>query len=477
MFWRKEQFFPEIYILLLNSEETIMRFNGIVNKVNGSGDFGFISRASVKAANGSKASPGATRKDIFVHTDDCTFPLAVGKELTFEVKADERRGGDALRAFKVREASKYPVMGGVEVHFDEPVIEYPMVPIRWCIKPELLAYMREHATSTWAMVIVAQPVRRETRYDVDWNASKTVVMTVNGTERIGDSRGYINFRGPGDYDFVTYLLKTDVPASSLWSRLKKVRDSENSVNVWEDDGEELATSHKLLNFIRSGDTLVAMSHMKVTVPTGIFAKPLPEWVKAWLAYFPLWRLKDECSARGQLALAFTVGVLYYLAFELVKRSWILVLGVLHFLFGGNPFPVWGLAFTSNLSAWTDGFFAGGDYEEMMDYDRPWKLLLLPVVPAIILSVIATWVFVPASHMIVIYVITAIVMIAAIITGLNYYFKAHSARKEEEAMRKGNQALARVETYAVCGMDAPTKGPITVSLVWNGVKRAVCRNYA
>ncbi len=63
---------------------------------------GFIGLKSVSLDDGSEHGL-QTSKDIFVHQDDCGSPLRGGMELSFEVQPDERRGGDALRAFDVVE--------------------------------------------------------------------------------------------------------------------------------------------------------------------------------------------------------------------------------------------------------------------------------------------------------------------------------------------------------------------------------------
>lgn len=448
------------------------RYKGTINKLNGGGDYGYIKRGTITRKDGSPANL-ASKKDVYIHSDDCNVRLDLGMQVTFTIVADQTRP-DAFRAAKVREASEFPVEGAVEIHFDDPTIDHPSVPFRWCIKPEVLAYMRSNIDSQWALVIVAQKQREDLSYRW-YDRSKTVIQTVNGAERIGDGRGYFSFRSPGDYDFVTYLVKSG-EGRSFWSRLKEAVDKPGEINVWDSDGEEIRTAHRELDFITGTSRIIAYDHMKVSVPSEIFAKPLPDWVKDWLGYFQLNRPKDECSMRGRIAFAFTFGVALYLLFELSKRTWILFAGILHFLFGGNPLPVWKEAGAPRLSARLGQNLVLSDEHEWMMHYKGWKLLLVPIFPIAVISLTATWFLNPdlrAWYLVVLFIIITIILVALLLGGVN---KAIRFYERHTSLQKQAAVLTRIETYAMCGRNVPPKAPTNVRLLWSGVKRAVCRTY-
>lgn len=449
------------------------RYKGTINKLNGGGDYGYIKRGTITRKDGSPANL-TSKKDVYIHSDDCNVRLHLGMQVTFTIVADQTRP-DAFRAAKVREASEFPVEGAVEIHFDEPTIDHPSVPFRWCIKPEVLAYMRSNIDSQWALVIVAQKQRNEDLSYRWWDRSKTVIQAVNGAERIGDGRGYFSFRSPGDYDFVTYLVKSS-EGRSFWSRLKEAVDKPGEINVWDSDGDEIRTAHRDLDFISGSSRVIAYDHMKVSVPAEVFAKPLPDWVKDWLGYFQLNRPRDECSMRGRIAFAFTFGVALYLLFEIVKRTWILFAGILHFLFGGNPLSVWKEAVASRLSARLgENLLLSDEHEHMMDY-KGWKFLLVPIFPVTAITLAATWFLNPDLHIWYLRALFAVVAIVIAVLLFGGVGKAMRLYERHTSQQKQAAVLVRIETYAMCGGDIPPKAPTNVRLLWSGVKRAVCRTY-
>ncbi len=110
-------------------------------------DFAFIDIKTVTKIDGSPADLD-TDKDIFIHHSDAPGALVVGDVLSFAVTNDKKRR-NAFRASGARIASGFPIEAGIEIHFDQRVLDHPMVPIRWCIKPAALRAMEENPEMTW----------------------------------------------------------------------------------------------------------------------------------------------------------------------------------------------------------------------------------------------------------------------------------------------------------------------------------------
>lgn len=449
------------------------RYQGTVNKTNGDGTFGYIKRTTITDEYG-KPVRLETAKDIYIHEDDCDGRLYAGLTVSFEVVADKARP-NAFRASDVWMDYEPPIKDGIEIHFDQQVIDHPTVPVRWCISPEILGQMREDADTPWALVFVAQERKPENGSSGRWNRMKNVVKVIDGIKNIGAGRGFITFKSPGDYDLVAYLLKSRDEVKDFYKRLKTFVEEPDDVQWVISDSDSVLCYHRKVTFMRSYDTVTSFVHCVVSVPAEIFAKPLPEWVKAWLGYFRLNRPKDECAMRGRLIFAFTLGVVMYVAWEGLKRTWMFLMGIMHFLFGGNPLPVWKSAFGAQLSAYMSGFTASREYEPMMSY-KGWRFLFIPIVPAVPILGTLAWFFLPWFQGT---ILTAIGVVAAIITILGaiwlwgFISELLTERNRDAATQK---ALATVEKYATCGYGEPAKGPMTVTLMWDGIKRAVCRSY-
>jgi hypothetical protein len=453
-----------------------IRYKGTISKTNGNGDYGFIRRTSVRLMNGSPAEL-ATRKDIFIHNSECDMPLCVGMEVAFGAVADKKRE-DGLRAVRARELSKESIMDGIEIHFDQPNIDHPSVPIRWCIGKEALEKMRKHPDNTWALVIVARPKRQEVHLDYFDRRDQTVVQSIHGIKQIGNANAYLSFRAPGVHDLVAYLLMSTDEPRNVWSRLNEARHNPKHIAIWVHDHDELNVEARYLEFAsKTQDEIVAHCHMEVSVPADIFAKPLPAWLKAWLALFRLHRPRDECSMRGRLIFAFTIAPILFLMVEALMRTHMLAVGLLHFLFGGNPLQFWKAAISARPWGKIFGLFCSDDYAPMIRY-KGFSNLLRPAIPIGLLVAVGTWIYFPKMHEEVlatlILCLIAVTVIGAIIGVLWILSLLGTIGKEKRELAK----IERVETYATCYDGAPAKkAPTTAVLFFTGIKNKVCRSYA
>ncbi len=449
-------------------------------------NFGFIGLETVRNLDGSPAELSAT-KDIFVHCNSILGNLRVGMELTFCIRSDFQREGE-LRADDV-------LLSGIELHFLDRVIDHPSVPVSWCIKPEAIEVMRNLAADDYYVVIAARERGTDGK---PWcgDRKKTTIETIIGLDRIKDGRGYLNFYAPGTYEVFTYLVKSEVTRERLVKSLSDIETRRfEPINEYKgvqiDDRSDLPFLRQGEKFDRAG-TVIGISQLSLEVPDGIFAKPLTGWKKQWFCYFWNEDLLDDCDRRSKQWFAFTAGVPWFVCWEGLKRSWMLMLSVAHFLKGGSPLTLWKRAFARRLSSTISGPFGDYEYEEMMDFSGR-RALLRPIFPSLLLAfVVANFYAAPLRE--ITYtglryggIVFAVIIVALILLLVAMRFLPKDGRTAEEVAadrlkritaekkQRLDALLGEVEVYAACGT-APSERPASVRLIFSGVKRMVCRNY-
>jgi cold shock CspA family protein len=429
---------------------------------------GFIALAGCTRADGRPHDLG-TDQDIFIHVDDFSDEspqaIAVGEMVVFTTTSDPKRKG-GLRANRINLAQYHTCESGIEIHFDEPSIDHPTVPIRWCIKPEAYARMKLHPEDEWALVFVAKDVTTGT---------KRSFSSVIGIKDIALNRGYVTFAGPGETDLVAFLIRTEPDKKITKSAINEIQKYFRHNSLWKEHEDEIdlyVQKYSDENFI-----IEAAVHVSVDVPDGIFAKPLPEWMKTWLGYFDMERPQDECSMRGRIMLACTLGVAWYLIWETLKRSIMLLYGATHFILGGNPLVAWREVFAKRLSGYfLSGFFGMRDFEPLARY-RGWSRLKHPAIWLVLAAIAGICIALPEVRQMVLaavlFITLVISVLAAVVFGLILYAKRTEATKDERAKAEAEKAaegasrrLALINTYAVCGTTAPPKKSTSIKLVWS-----------
>jgi hypothetical protein len=452
------------------------RYHGTLKKVKEDGSSGFIDRRSVRNEDGTPARLG-TRKDIYLGKSSSRDALVVDHEYTFMVERDRVRE-NALRAVHARDAALLPYKDGVCLTFTSRLIDHPVVELEWCLKPDVREYMRANSDKLWALIIIAKPKAVVTDDDVYYPQNKTAVQTINGAEKIALGHGYLEFRGPGEYDLVGYLVCSTGTPSQFWGRLKDLREeNQERVRLTTHDGDLVVTAEDLHDLRSDADEVVAYNRQEVELPREIFAKPLSGATKSYLTYFLWWRrgkLKDECNMRSRLLLALLL-LPIYLVCELLKRALFFLGGFVHFLVGGNPFRVWRHTFSGRVSAtWPRGEFGSHEYRPIIKYHgwtnvfRPWIVLSTTAV----VSIFAIW---PKLLVTALILIVMVVVLLGIVVGLYALGKYLMKLYEASAPKRIAEALARIEVYAACGVTSPAK-PGSIKLYWTGIKRKVCRPF-
>ncbi len=464
--------------LLLRGTIMSKCFKGLVKTVKPS--YAFIGIESVTDTDG-KPHGLVTTKDIYVKASDLVSPVKVGQEVFFKTAPDATRS-EAFTALPMRK------MFTVELHIDAVVVDHPVVPVRWCLSKEAAAEIAKAPDKEWYIAIVAQLARDESSPS-RYYSKKTTLDTMVGLKRIGDGHAYVEFNASGTYDVVMYLVRSDRRLDRLQKGIDKF-DNHRSIDVWGNwIDKEIATEVDDLPFLCSSltenDVVLGYSHITVSLPAEIFAKPLPGWARKWLDYFGFDKPSDQCGARGRLTFAFTAGPIVYAFWELLKRTWMLVLGVLHLCFGGSPKVLWSKAISRQLCSSIDHLMGKHEYQSIVEWEDR-NIFLFPPLWIALAALGAIGVFFPEAlaWCVAIGVVVGIIIFLLAVFGkygegissgfqkVIRFIQARIHRKEEVASDK---LLARLDRYAVCHQ-VPAAAPVTVRLMWSGIKRRVCRTY-
>lgn len=454
-----------------------MRYKGTVTTLQRSGlQGGFIGRNTVTRADGQPVDLD-TSKDIFIHPDDIAawpkITLGIGQEFVFYTIPDKRRKGEALRACNSRPADTHPVEAGITLDFPSRVINQPMVPVSWTLEPAAFARMEAAPSNDWVILIVAQ----KTGASQQESYQRTHVhRTVVGTKNIALGKSYFSFPDAGEWDVVAYLISS--PRGYKSDALEQWR---GEAYFWNDEDREVNLRHPHEDLY-----VAAAGHGRVSVPAEIFAKPLPARVRTWLSYFSS-RPVDSCAAWRRIVPAFTIGVVWYILWESIKRGWAFILGWGHLIVGGSPLPMWKSASDKRLSAYLEDDWGKYEYQPLTSF-KGWRRVYHPM--SIIIYAGLVWLYLkyPTPFMkylpvgislgTLIFVGAGIIML---ISRLLPSWEQREAKRlaREDAHRIANiDQLALVRTYALSGTPQPAvAAPTSISLVWDGIKARHCKVYA
>jgi hypothetical protein len=373
---------------------------------------------------------------------------------------------------------------GIEIHFDERVIDHPMVPIRWCLSKEALAYMRQHSEFDWALVIVAQqPERRDERAGKTQPGNQRAEsrLVIEGFEEIGRGHDYFQFRGTGEHVLTAFLVHSRSSSerkSDFWKSVRSLMKRENSYytkSIDLDSRQQGPFSSRDADLV----TPYTRQDQTIVIPDGIFAAEMKPWLKNYLCFFGLGVGEDECAGRWRIGMAFSIAPLCYamswLIFAPLARLYAFGIGVGHFLFGGNPLGVWQRV-VSKPTILMEGFDDWRDSERFKlipFYNHENRWFLTPIVLFLVFGLPALALWLTSFGQIVALIIGAIVAIVAFfgIFG-ERLFDAVDESSKKNVTRKHEQLIDKVERYTLCGNE--TKQPETIRLYWSGMKRMVCK---
>lgn len=433
--------------------EDVKRYRGRVVKLGQ--NYAFIDKATVVTLDGEVFL--ATEHDIYVHK--CEFvgdAFAVGMDLSFQVMIDDRRKKkNALRAVKVRYA-------GVELHFPERVIDHPSVPVNWCFKPAVLDYIRSKPKHAFALVVGAV---------IPDAPSSTKVLEMDiGLDALRDGASFVTFYAPGDYEVYVYLVEyycSERGARNAWFGVK-IDTQRYCPKLHEEIAVEGRYDLPFLELKHNEGKVVAISTLTLSVPDGIFAdKQLTGWKLNWFLYFWDKDLVDDCDRRGKKIFAFSIGFLVYALWEFLKRGYFFFWGLFSFFVGNKPSFAWKETFSSNLSADIDEV-RYAENEPLMEY-QGWNELTRPWIVLLLLCCIGVMVWLPDIAI----ALSGLAGLVALGMLAVYIWRRYFRKTEEQVFAKKFELM---EASLACGAQ-PAKKPVSVRLLWSGIKRRFCRSYS
>jgi hypothetical protein len=489
-FWRKRAVPSQIFICCSFWSNIMAQsiFTGIVKTRKG--NYGFIDYRTIRESEDSqRGEPWETVVDIYFHQSDFPEICKVGDQIEFVVKVDETRP-EAYRAFPARE----PLVK-IGLRIDATIIDHSLVPISWQLSPQALTAIAQHNQEEWYLAIVAQPSRKNSRLSFE-QFQHTRTMFVVGLKEISVGHAYFDFPAAVDYDFAVFLVRSTDRLDRLEKRLRQF-SKVDEIDVWNNWRDKIvATDNHDLPFLKETRHAVVVGNYltTVSVPEGVFAKPLSPAVRARLEYFGLNDPKDQCDMRGRVIFVHTLGWFLYIIWELVKRLWIgVVLTASHFALGGKPKNLWRRAWTSDRSAYVSDWKGSLEYEPLTKWsDRnlhlfplPWVILLVSVIRIVSAG---NWKGGPIGEVgwpIAIGAVTLAVLLVIFIVGrfedkimsrVSGLRRTISSYQEAEEARKAQDLLKELKVNA--GSDTlSVHKPVTFRLVWSGIKRHVCRSYS
>lgn len=370
----------------------------------------------------------------------------------------------------------------VELHFDVAGgIDHPVVPFRWCLSPATIKYMRDNPEKDWALVIIGQkPSVRDESEGVTsaGNARHETRLIIKGFRAISECFGFMEFHGPGFYNVVAYLVHSGDGKryrTNFWrtfppfeKRTKGVYD--HSVDILDSSGE-------IESFEPDSDVhSYAHDHVTVDLPVEAFPKPMPKQMRALLNFYGFDVGEDQCAGRGYviLAILFSIALPFlYVFFFVLTRLWLAMLGVAHFLLGGNPLVPWAPVISWRAFPDGGGLFMRDEYTQLPPF-RGIGVLFVPLVLLLVGGLLTVgFLFSNFGWWLlggVVAIFTAIYFGDNIDTYLTTQSRKSAQTKRE---REAFESISLIERYAICGGEKP-KGPRSFRFAWTGIKRSVCK---
>lgn len=293
-----------------------MKIKGRINKVNPNKPHGWISWKGLVQLDGQSVNL-RSRKDIFVHADNCSAPLRAGMEVVFDCEPDPTRA-DAFRAVAVEMFVPEPLH--VELHIDDTEVSHPTVPMRMCFSPQTHARMVEGLKQGYgyALLLVA---RRED--DIFGKSETRQILTPL------QPFSYVTFTRPGNWDVSLILFERRLvqPGNNTRNRLIRLLSHRFLSNSW-GEGYDYRLPDCALDGLRAEDVLhmiysqfdadefqpIGAHQITVEIPNEVFAQVSPA-TRSFANRFFKSKLDDECRLRRRLAFMWTLGLLPYLLVE------------------------------------------------------------------------------------------------------------------------------------------------------------------
>lgn len=207
-------------------------------------------------------------------------------------------------------------MNDLELHVSETTTQSSVIPVHWCISPELLQKLKQTCKIPYVLLVTAP--------EKTWKIGEDSNLEFRKLVPIFDLMGYVDFKCSGE----NIILAVVGPLSKLNYYLERTKFGyQDSIfqNVVEDEDQEIPEVTLCVKH-----DCKALTMIKVNVPKESFAKSPPDWEKTWVnLWFGGKNSHDQCGFRKRRLLAYSVQPIVMFLYMLLR----IFLSALWFLSG------------------------------------------------------------------------------------------------------------------------------------------------
>ena len=343
-----------------------MRYHGTINRLPENRAYAYIGKATLFDTDGKPRGEHVFMKDIKLPFSKCSFDVDLGAIVEFDADEDSYNPEATNVSLSPSDSRAALFSLGLDLHVDASVIDNPSIPLRWCFNQHMLNLIQAGLArgDGYAMLLRARKTDDDGLYE-----QREVLPWIQ-------SFYFCTLPKPGEWHIELFLFerKNQRDGDDTSSELRHSIRS----HYLERDGIKF-TRHfadlKDRSYPRRGMQLtehddyglgIAVTHVKLTVPQGIFAKEPSPALKAYANYFHRGRMADECELRGRL-LWMIPGFFPWAFLELSKRMFHLVCAFAIILLGAKgSFKILGHTFAPRVNfAFTESF---STYIHLVDVD-------------------------------------------------------------------------------------------------------------
>lgn len=231
-------------------------------------------------------------------------------------------------------ATKVAPLLQLSVNIDPTGISEANIPVRWCVGPELLELMDQWRVVNPFLLIIVRPYRVEGEHDgqeVRLYDSETARYVVPLTQELQ----YVSFSRPGNNSiFATIVWGNE--GEPAWYLKRAMSDDGSAHHLLDRYGNFNTVDRSYRNSVAHGDRTPTYyisnvlyetnDELTVVVPSEMFAKEPPQWLKSYVGKFVGGKAFDQCHFRRRAMFAVPFGVIYFPVAYLLRISQ-LVLGL------------------------------------------------------------------------------------------------------------------------------------------------------
>ena len=234
------------------------------------------------------------------------------------------------------------------------VVQNAIIPVRWCVDKSTLEELKQRGVVNPHILIVI--ASRERGYESKLYYTETSRYLAPLEQLIE----YVRFLKPG---------KNTIFATIVWEREKIGK----KIDLWvrysrKTEGRYLTDLiHYNGGFYPQDDSSSEVAETNVEVPTGLFAKEYPKWLKKWVNLWYETKPKDQCHFRRRIIPAFTIQPLLILPWLVIRSLLAFAIALILLLSGERK-----IGFKAIIHPWKRDFGDIWAFTEGSIFSKEWK---------------------------------------------------------------------------------------------------------